>query len=229
MFEKQAVIDLIKDRGCAKRNVFENTKDQFAIFNETLKEYATNLADQVHSFDERLEVKFEERSAYESRLTFAGDTLIFFMHSNAFQFPAEHHIWKTSYVQEDENRAFCGIINVYNFLADSFRYNRQNDLGYLIARVFVNAEDHFLVEGRKQLGYLFNDFVTAHLDKTTWEQILNASILYSLDFDLFVPPYDEVISSSVHEMNLLGTANEMKTAKRLGFQFSAESDEKITG
>ena len=33
---------------------------------------------------------------------------------------------------------FCGIINIYNFLSDSFKYNRESDLGYLVGRIFIN-------------------------------------------------------------------------------------------
>ena len=43
----------------------------------------------------------------------------------------------TSYVKEDKNRSYCGVIHLYNFLADSFKYNRLNDVGYLIGRVFI--------------------------------------------------------------------------------------------
>jgi hypothetical protein len=227
--DRQEVIDLIKKRSCAKRNVYENTKRQFKVFRTVLDKYAEELANQVHSFDERLEVKYESHSDFESRLTFAGDTLVFFMHSNAFQFDAEHHIWKTSYVKEDETRAYCGIIHVYNFLADSFRMNRMNDMGYLIARIFVNKENHFLVEGRKQMGYLFNDFVNSQLDERTWEEVLNAAMHYSLDFDLFVPPYDHVVTTTVSEMSMLSTSNSLKTGKRFGFQFGMDDKDDVKG
>ena len=44
-------------------------------------------------------------------------------------------------------RTYCGVINMYNFLSDSFKYNRENDLGYLIGRMFINKENTF-VEGK---------------------------------------------------------------------------------
>ena len=45
------------------------------------------------------------------------------------------------------------MINIYNFLSDSFVYDRERDLGYLVARVFLNKEGHFFVQGKKQLGF----------------------------------------------------------------------------
>jgi len=225
--KKNLLIDTIKERACLKRNVYENTIKQFECLKEVLREFTDNLAQKVEEFDKRLEVKLEEVSPTECRLTVAGDTLIFYMHTNVFQFDQSHHIWNTSYVKEDDSRAYTGVIHVYNFLADSFRYNRRNDLGYMIARVFVNKEDHYLVQGRKQLGYLFNDFINSTLDKETWGRILESSMLYSLDFDLLVPPYKQVNTASVHDINDLKTQNGLPTGKRFGFQFST-SDEDVS-
>ena len=219
--QRELLIDTIKERSCVKRNVFENTIKQFDLLKDVLKNFADELYEKVHAFDDRLEVKFEERSPYECRLTMAGDTLIFYMHSNVFQFDQTHHVWNTSYVKDDASRAYCGTIHVYNFLADSFRQMRRNDLGYMIARVFINKEDHYLVEGRRQLGYLYNDFVNEVIDRAAWRKILESALLYSLDFDLLVPPYDQVNTTSVQEIESLTDHNDTRTGKRFGFQFSA--------
>ncbi|NNC84394.1 MAG: hypothetical protein HKN79_12540 [Flavobacteriales bacterium] len=224
---KDLLIETIKERSCLKRNVYENTVEQFESLNKVLAAFATELDEKVHSFDKRLEIKFEEVTRFESRLTMAGDTLIFYMHSNVFQFPQGHHVWNTSYVKENNDRAYCGIIHIYNFLADSFRLNRVNDIGYMIGRVFVNSEDHYLVEGRRQLGYLYNDFVNNTLDAETWKRVLESALLYSLDFDLLVPPYNQVNTTSVREVNQIGKTHAIKTGKRFGFQFSAEREDEI--
>lgn len=204
-----------------KRNVYENTIKEFEVLKEVLKNFTDELYEKVKAFDERLEVKFEEQGPFECRLTMAGDTLIFYMHSNVFQFDSSHHSWNTSYVKEEADRAYCGTIHIYNFLADSFRQKRRNDLGYMIARVFINKENHYLVEGRKQLGYLFNDFVNEVMDKDAWHRILETALLYSLDFDLLVPPYAQVNTISVQEVESLRDNNDTRTGKRFGFQFSA--------
>ena len=221
---KDLLIDTIKERSCLKRNVYENTIKQFDLLKVTLKEFSIELDEKVHAFDKRLEIKYEEVSNFECRLTMAGDTLIFYMHSNVFQFDQGHHVWNTSYVKEDDSRSYCGIIHIYNFLADSFRLSRMNDIGYMIGRVFINKEDHYLVEGRRQLGYLFNDFVNNQLDHPTWKRILEAALLYSLDFNLLVPPYNQVNTTSVNEINRIGVDHSLKTGKRFGFQFSADRD-----
>ena len=59
-------------------------------------------------------------------------------------------IWTTKYVQKDELNSYSGIINIYNFLTDSFKYDRIDDLGYLVGRLFINRHSHYFVEGKRQ-------------------------------------------------------------------------------
>jgi hypothetical protein len=146
------------------------------------------------------------------------------MHTNVFRFPDDSIYWKSSYLQDSPEHGYCGIIQVHNFLADSFRYNRENDLGYMIARIMVNSDNHFFVEGKKDLGYRFNDFVNEELTDAKIKDILCAIIVYTIDFDLFVPSYRDVQQISLHEANTLKDMISLKTGKRLGYQFSSSDD-----
>ena len=65
---------------------------------------------------------------------------------NVFDFEKTHKVHRTSYVKKDKGNFYCGMINVYNFLADSFKYNRVKDSGYLVGRLFINQDLHFFVE-----------------------------------------------------------------------------------
>ena len=146
------------------------------------------------------------------------------MHTNVFKFDSQNSLWNTSYFKENGNRGYCGLINIYNFLNDSIKYNRVNDSGYMIGRVFVNAENHFMVEGKRQMGFLYNDIINSVIDKDKMKAIIQSAVLYTLDFDLFIPPYDKVKEVSVFEIQQLRDKLKLKTAKRLGFQFTADSD-----
>ncbi len=117
------------------------------------------LSEEINAVTKDVSVKFIDKDDYEFHIKFGGDILVFFMHTNVFDFEKSHPIWKTSYLKDDELRAYCGMINVYNFLSDSFKYNRLNDVGYLVARLFLNKDEHYFVEGKRQLGFLYNDFV----------------------------------------------------------------------
>jgi hypothetical protein len=129
---------------------------------------------------------------------------------------------QSSYIEDDKERSFCGMILVYNFLTDSFKYDRNNDLGVLIARIFINKDRHFFVEGKRQLGYLFNDFDNAIIDKDKITSIVETVILYCLEFDLYVPDFEEMNQITVHEINEVNLKTVIATGKRLGFQFRSE-------
>ena len=105
---------------------------------------------------------------------------------------------------------------------DSFRYNRENDAGYLIARIFINKEGHYFVEGKRQKGTGINHFGTSIINAENWQKIVETAILYSLEFDLLVPPYDDVKIISMMQMNGEIMSSKMQTGKRLGFVYNAD-------
>jgi hypothetical protein len=155
----------------------------------------------------------------------AGDTLIFHMHTNVFRLDQSHSLWKGSYLTEDEMRGYFGVINIYNFLSDSFKYNRERDLGYLVARLFLNKEHHFIVQGKRQMGFLYNDLAGNVMDVVRLKEVLYSLINYVLEFDLLAPPYDQVQQVTVSEMNELNANMQISTGKRLGFRFQADGDD----
>ena len=171
-----------------------------------------------------MQVIYSSDGDFESKLKFSGDTLLFHMHSNVFDFPNSHSIHKTKYVKQDKLRSFCGVINIYNFLSDSFKYNRMNDAGYLIARVFINKDSHFFVEGDKQLGFLFNDFVNQQINTDQIDKIINETMVYALNFDLQTPNFNDVKVVSVHQILDMNNNQKLKTAKRMGYKFSFETN-----
>lgn len=220
---RELIFNELKEKAILKQDVYNNLKLNFKVMKTVLKEMADNLQDRMKSQDERVKIEYRERGEYEAHLQFAGDILIFQMHSNVFQFDPSNSLWKTSYLSDNANRGFCGIINIYNFLADSFKYNRVNDSGYMIGRMFINAENHFMVQGKRQLGFIYNDFINMTMSKENMEKVIESAVLYAIDFDLFTPPYERVQEISIAEIN--STALTTRTGKRLGFTFKADSDE----
>ena len=221
---QELMFDIVTEKSVLKQDVFNNVILNFKILKQVLKEIADDLRTRVGHVDERIVIEYKETGEYEAKVRVAGDLLIFQMHTNVFKFDRENSLWKTSYLSENENRGYCGIINIYNFLNDSFKYNRSNDLGYLVGRIFVNFENHFMVEGKRQLGFLYNDFINNVLDKDQLKSIIQSSIIYCLDFDLLVPNYDLIKEVSVRDVNKMIDDSRMRTGKRLGFVFKSNSD-----
>ena len=214
------IIKLLKQKASTKQLVYRLTQSVFADFQKTLKQKAERIHKIVTSEDKNIEISYSSKGKFEAQIKFSGETLLFHMHSNVFDFPPNHSMHKTKYIKDDQLRSFCGVINVYEFLSDSLKYNRVNDSGYLIARIFINKDKHFFVEGDKELGFLFNDFINQKIDKVQIDNIINAAMEYSLNFDLETPDFKHVKMVSVHEILEINNNHKIKTSKRMGFKFS---------
>ena len=114
------LFNLKKDKGVLKQDVFSNIILNFKVLKSVLKEIGDDLSDRIANEDERVIIEYKDSGEFEAQLRVAGDLLVFQMHSNVFKFNIENSLWKSSYLSENPNRGFCGLINVYNFLNDSF-------------------------------------------------------------------------------------------------------------
>ncbi len=225
---RELILKTIREKALLKSEVCDRTTAGFEQLRKILAQTVTDLKTSVGKINStEVSINLNTKSEFESEFNLIDDTIVFLMHTNVFTFESNHEIWKDSYVKQDHSLSFCGKIYIYNFLSDSFKYNRTNDVGYLIARIFINRENHFFVEGKRQLGFLYNDFANSIFDADSIRKVIESVILYSLDFEPFAPPYDKVNELSV--LDILNSTMESKiaTGKRLGFRFQTESGEKF--
>lgn len=220
--KKQDIINTVKEKSVLKQKVYDNTFESFGIVKEILKNMARDVNSNLGNIDPRVNLEYTDRSSFDAQLKVAGDILFFSMHSNIFQFDREHPAWKTPYIQKNKFNAYSGIINIYNFLFDSIKYSRQDDLGYLIARIFINHEKQYFVEGKRQMGMLFSNYGNEEITKKSLEIIISTAIQYALEFDLLVPPYDTVKIATVGQAEAKIQHSRVITGKRLGFQFNSD-------
>ena len=220
--EHNRILKILHEKIILKEEVFEKTQ---AVFNE-LKSYMSKLVHEIKSsvkdISKSAPVNYADTGKFEAQLTLADETLLVVMHTNIFTFDNNHEIWRNKYVQQDNKRAFCGKIFIYNFLTDSFKYNRSSDVGYLLARIFVNREGHFFIEGKKQLGYSYAEFANNVFNPDSIAKVVESAIIYSLDFDPFTPPFEQISMLSVKEVQESELQSRVATGRRLGFQFSSE-------
>ncbi|WP_347841327.1 hypothetical protein [uncultured Draconibacterium sp.] len=226
MTEKEvraSFLEALVIKSTVKQTVYDNTRQTFTILKKVLnrleKEYLAKVKGKlpVAALPE-----YRDRGPFEVEFKVGGDLLIFSMHSNVFEFDDKHPVWKTKYIDEDSMRSYCGVINIYNFLADSFKYNRVNDLGYLVARIFVNKDKHFFVEGKRQSDEVVKDFANDTISPGFIRQIVETAIQYSIEFDLLMPVYDQVKMATVDQMRQKISHSKMVTGKRLGFAFNSD-------
>lgn len=214
MFEKTSL----------KHSVATETEKAFRLMRQEIQDIILQLEKEAKEKSCTINFKTEYRGDYEFEVRFGGDVLIFTMHSNIFEFSRDHEVMKTSYIKEDKNRSYCGIINIYNFLTDSFTFNRENDLGYLIGRIFVNFEGHYFIEGKREIGLLYNSFNSSVISKESVRDIVESAMLYTINFDLLTPPYDAVKMVSVSEIKSNISNIKLTTGKRLGFRFQSDTE-----
>ncbi|WP_300665148.1 hypothetical protein [Fluviicola sp.] len=221
MEEARKIIQtILEQKAGLKQDIFQDTKNHFERFKKQLLEEIGSLRSLVE--DSRIRLHVEYKGEFQVQVFVGSDVLIFQMHTNVFKLPDEHPLWQTDYLKEDKTRGYFGIINIYNFLAESYLKNRMNDLGYLIGRVFINKDEHFMVEGKGQLGFLFRDLTNSVLTDSILTHIIQVSIAYALEFDLLTPPYEIVSKVTVFQMHEIEANSQLSTGKRLGFKFEAE-------
>ncbi len=222
---QELILEVLEKKASTKQDIYALLRSQFAVLKEVVQEIANDLEERMKATDPRVSILFRDKGEMSCDLKVAGDTIIFHMHSNVFRLDQSHSLWKGTYLEEDETRGYFGIVNMYNFLSDSFKYNRERDLGYLVARLFLNKEDHFFLQGKRQLGFLYNDLPDSKLDRVQMRNIVESVILHVLNFDLLVPPYEQTNQVTVMEINELNANVKISTGKRLGFRFQTEGED----
>ncbi len=219
------LFDILRNKSRLKQDVYQITLSTFKLFKSVILEMVAEYQEKYNGNQQLIPFEYRDRGEFELELRFGGDVLIFMMHTNIFEFSRMHEVMKTTYINEDKDRSYCGVINIYNFLADSFRYNRINDVGYMIGRVFVNKDRHYFIEGKREIGMLFNNFSTSVINRESARQVVESSVLYTINFDLLTPPYEQVKEVTVFEMQASLENMKLKTGKRLGFRFQADHEE----
>ena len=221
---RELILSMLAEKAGIKQAVTDHSFKGFALVKEALRKLAEDLRPTVSKMNSSITVEYAVKGELEVEFSLAGDTIVFLLHSNVFTFDNNHEIRKMSYVKDDPSRAYCGQIFVYNFLSDSMKFYRERDVGYLIARIFINKEGHYFVEGKRQLGFLYSDYANAVFDAEQARKVTESALIYCLDFDPYVPPYDEVGIVSVQEVLDSSLRSRIATGKRLGFKFQADSD-----
>lgn len=227
-FEKDALKQImvqLKQKAGIKQLVYRNTVEVFKQLRQEGESVVSQLVEQIQAVDKSVKVEFEEKGDFEFRLKFGGDTLIVYMQSNVITFNDDFPQLQKPYVKEDPSRRYFGHITIYNFLSDSIKYNRLNDPGYLIARILINKDNHFFVEGSGQLDFLFQDLAQNLVTNDWLRLIIEKAMQEAMDKDLIGAKYPEIRSITLKQklsQNLVAVRGE-----KIGFQVvTAESKQK---
>ncbi|MBE6186941.1 MAG: hypothetical protein IJ378_01095 [Alistipes sp.] len=220
---RERILATIINKSTLKQHIFDNA---FATFNElkdVLFEIASELDDDLDGkLDKRVRIEYRDRGKFEAQLQIASDLLIFRMHTDVFEFDSNHIIWQNEYVQAERDNSYCGVIDIYNFLSDSFKFNRNADEGYLIGRIFINREKCFFVEGKRQTLVRPMAFGKEKITREDLVAIMETAINYAINFDLLVPSYEDNKRVTVDQFNSKMDNSKFITGKRIGYEFNVD-------
>ncbi len=220
---REKILATIINKSTLKQHIYDNTFTSFNELKDVLFEIASELDDDLDGkLDKRVRIEYRDRGKFEAQLQIASDLLIFRMHTDIFEFDSNHIIWQTEYVQAERDNSFCGVIDIYNFLSDSFKFNRNADEGYLIGRIFINREKCFFVEGKRQTLLRPMQFGEQKITREALIAIMEMAINYAINFDLLVPSYEENKRVTVDQFNSKMDNSKFITGKRIGYDFNID-------
>lgn len=217
------ILDTLVQKSVVKQETYLTVLESFITLKKVIKYLMENYRKQLKNASKKIPLDYVENGIFEAQMQVAGDLIIFNMHSNIFTFDEKHWIWEHEYVKQSELNGYCGVINVYNFLADSFKYSRLNDYGFLIARIFINREGHYFLEGNANFGSFNDDFGKQKIEMSSMREIVQSIIQYSMEVDLIVPPLDTIQIVTVDQMVDKSNMSKIEIGKPLGFRSNSEN------
>lgn len=217
----EVIFEGLKQKSITKQTIFRNTKETF----DQLRECASLIVDQLNKkiteVDSTVAIEYRNINEFEFHVKFSGDLLIFVMHSNVVTFPEEHELMSNPYVEEDFRRRFFGHIMAYNFMADSIRFGRMNDPGYLLGRLLINVENHFYLEGVTQLDLHYSDIAKNAIDEEALRLFVESTMIAAVNNDLMAPDLDDIKKITVKQKM---ENQQVSRGQKLGFSFSFEQN-----
>lgn len=219
--EIQLLKTKITEKTKVKLSVYKNLENFFSQLRDEAKKLSTILSDSFKDMDPPIAVSFAESPPFEFRMVVGGDTLVAVMQSNVVSFDESSPILKQPYFKAQKPHIFFGQILFYNFLTDSFQFNRYDDLGYLVGRAFIDVKGNFMVEGDRRLHYAFSSFKDCPCKASNASMLMIKALNAVLDNDLVAPEFQalELITLGQKE-NYSISANK---ASKIGFKAFSES------
>lgn len=209
------ILQTLATKSSNKQLVHRRVLSAFAELRIVVQSVAVELNSKMVGIDRSVVVEFVDRGEFEFEIRFSGDSLVFQVHTNAFLLPSGHPVLASPYAKADPNRTYFGLIHVYNFLSDSFRMRRLNDVGTLVSRFFVNGSGHHFVEGVGPLNLPLKESEVCADDLRAW---LYRLMVTAMDFDLQAAPFEAIQEVSVLALEGIREELRQRTGKRLGFR-----------
>lgn len=211
------IFDGLQQKSTAKQAIFRNTQAAFDMLRLVSQELVGELSRKLTPLDASVLIEYRSINEMEFHIRFSGDLLVFVMHSNIITFPDDYGPMPSNYVEQDFRRRFFGHIMAYNFMADSIKYQRLSDPGYLVGRLLVNIESHFYLEGVQQLELPTNDMADNIITADMLRLFVESAMIAAVNNDLIAPPLPEIQKITVKQKL---ENQQVSRGSKVGFSFS---------
>ncbi|MCB2411201.1 hypothetical protein [Hymenobacter lucidus] len=213
------IFEGLQQKSIAKQAIFRNTRAAFDMLRLVSQELVVELSRKITPVDANVLIEYRPVNDMEFHIKFSGDLLIFVMHSNIVTFAEDYGPMASKYVEEDFRRRFFGHIMAYNFMADSIKYQRLNDPGYLVGRLLINIENHYYLEGVQQLELPDNDMADNLLTPDMMRLFVESAMIAAVNNDLIAPPMQDIQKITVKQKV---ENQQVSRGSKVGFSFSSE-------
>jgi hypothetical protein len=211
---KERLIRELTTKSQVKQHIFNALLDLLDLLEESAQALATELKEGVGE-NNIVDISVSRESPHELHFRMAGDTLIFFLHTNIITLRDGHEYIQSAYVQENPLRRYLGQINVYNFMSDSIRYKRIQDHGYLLGRLMYNLDHRFFIEGDR-LRYQYAQISAEPINETDIKNLMQLLLAIAIDTDLVAPDISQIRSIPLNA--LMVHRAQAGSGNKIGFQ-----------
>lgn len=211
---------LLESKSTAKQITYKNLLQAFAILAKESDRVVDELRKKAKPSDDDVTEEFVEVNEHEFHVKLAGDLLVFVLHTNVVTLPPDHPVMADPYIKANEVNRYFGQIMIYNFMSDSFKFNRVNDPGYLLARLLINHEARYVIEGDGRLGALFNKISGGPISEMELNILVKLVLMIAIENDLMAPPFPQVQYITVYQK--MEKTQELGGGQKIGFRMSFE-------
>ncbi|WP_400190148.1 hypothetical protein [Hymenobacter sp. B81] len=216
------IFEGLRQKSSAKQAIFRNTEATFDCLRKVSQELVVELTRRLSPLDSSVLIEYRPINELEFHIKFSGDLLVFVMHSNIITFPDDFPLFNTKYVLDDFRRRFFGHIMAYNFMADSIKYQRMNDPGYLVGRLLVNIDHHYFIEGVKELEMPDHDMADDPVTHDAMRLFVESAMIAAVNNDLIAPPIHDIQKISVKQKV---ENQQVSRGSKVGFSFRSEQQQ----
>ena len=210
---------LLESKSTAKQTAYKHICRAFSVLEIESRSVVEELKRRANPSDKDVTVEFNPVNAQEFDVKLAGDMLIFVQGTNIVTLEESHPILKEEYILQNEVNRYFGQIMVYNFMAESLKYNRTNDPGYLLARLMINHENRFFIEGEKELEP-YNGISEQPISDDDLRTLVKIVLKMAIENDLVAPAFTEVKAITLNQKR--DHTLELGGAQKIGFRMSYE-------